>query len=159
MQNIDTSINYLSAESARESAVSMRSLIQFVGGLIGSIFGIAGILNFINMIITTVLTRRREFATMQSIGMTTAQLTRMMIYESLYYAGGACVLGLVGAVLASMILVKGAVRSIWYFTFRFTLVPAIGVCAVFIILAAIIPVVSLKAFHKDSIVEQLRIAE
>ena len=159
MQNIDTSINYLSAESACESAVSMRSLIQFVGGLIGSIFGIAGILNFINMIITTVLTRRREFATMQSIGMTTAQLTRMMIYESLYYAGGACMLGLVGAVLASVILVKGAVRSIWYFTFRFTFVPAIGVCAVFIILAAIIPVVSLKAFHKDSIVEQLRIAE
>ena len=49
-------------------------MINFVGGLVGVIFGIAGILNLINMMITTILTRRHEFAAMQSIGMTARQL-------------------------------------------------------------------------------------
>ena len=34
----------------------------------------AGLINFTNMMITNIITRRHEFATMQSIGMTNRQL-------------------------------------------------------------------------------------
>lgn len=62
----DLSAAYFSAELARENAESMRSMISFVGGTIGIIFGMAGVLNLINMLITSILTRRHEFAAMQS---------------------------------------------------------------------------------------------
>ena len=48
---VDTSLNYLSADSAREDAQATRIMLQFVGGLIGIIFGVAGVLNLTNTII------------------------------------------------------------------------------------------------------------
>ena len=159
MKTADNNINYLSAESARESAENTRTMIHFVGGLLGLIFGMAGVLNLMNTIITTILTRRHEFATMQSIGMTGRQLTQMMVCEGVYYALGGCIMGLLGSAVLNVTLVKGLLASIWYFTFRFTLLPAIVTCVVLLLLAAVIPAVVLKLFHRGSIVEQLRVSE
>jgi predicted lysophospholipase L1 biosynthesis ABC-type transport system permease subunit len=52
--------------------------------------GESSILNFINAILTSILTRRKEFAMLQSIGMTRKQLCRMLMYEDLYYVLGTC---------------------------------------------------------------------
>lgn len=156
---VDTSLNYLSADSAREEAQATRTMLQFVGGLIGIIFGVAGVLNLTNTIITTILARRHEFATMQSIGMTTKQLTRMMIWEGVYYAIGACIVGLILSVVLAFTVVRVLTGSIWYFTFHFTLFPAVIACVVLLIVAAIVPVIALKVFNKGSIVEKLRVAE
>jgi len=156
---VDTSLNYLSADSARENAQATRTMLQFVGGLIGIIFGVAGVLNLTNTIITTILARRHEFATMQSIGMTTKQLTQMMIWEGVYYAIGACIVGLILSMVLAFTVVRVLTGSIWYFTFHFTLLPAIIPCVVLLIVAAIVPVIALKVFNKGSIVEKLRVAE
>lgn len=156
---VDTSLNYLSADSARENAQTTRTMLQFVGGLIGIIFGVAGVLNLTNTIITTILARRHEFATMQSIGMTTKQLTQMMIWEGVYYAIGACIVGLILSMVLAYTVVRVLTGSIWYFTFHFTLLPAIIPCVVLLIVAAIVPVIALKVFNKGSIVEKLRVAE
>lgn len=77
-------LDYLSADNAREHAEDFRTAINLVGGLLGIIFGVAGILNLINTLVTTILTRRHEFATMQSIGMTSRQLTKMMVFEGIF---------------------------------------------------------------------------
>lgn len=156
---VDTRLNYLSADSARENAQATRTMLQFVGGLIGIIFGVAGVLNLTNTIITTILARRHEFATMQSIGMTTKQLTQMMIWEGVYYAIGACIVGLILSMVLAFTVVRVLTGSIWYFTFHFTLLPAIIPCVVLLIVAAIVPVIALKVFNKGSIVEKLRVAE
>ena len=116
------------------------------------IFGAAGVLNLTNTIITTILARRREFATMQSIGMTAKQLTRMMIWESVYYAAGACASGLILSVILAFTVVRGLTGNIWYFTFHFTLLPALTACVVLLIVAAIVPVIALKVFNEGSIV-------
>lgn len=159
MNTVNPDMNFLSSESARKNAESTRTMIHFVGGLVGMIFGIAGVLNLINTLITTILTRRHEFATMQSIGMTGRQLTKMMIFEGVYYAAGACLLGSVLAALINLTVVKTLLRSMWQFTFHFTLLPAFGVSIILLIVSAVIPVLALRFFHKGSIVKQLRVAE
>lgn len=159
IMQVDTSLNYLSADSAREDAQATRIMLQFVGGLIGIIFGVAGVLNLTNTIITTILARRHEFATMQSIGMTIKQLTRMMIWEGVYYAIGTCIVGLILSVVLAFTVVRTLTGSIWYFTFHFTLLPAVTACVVLLIVTAIVPVIALKVFNKGSIVEKLRVAE
>lgn len=152
-------LNYASAEKARRDAQTTRTMLRFVGGLIGIIFGAAGVLNLINTMITTILARRHEFATMQSIGMTAKQLTSMMIWEGVCYAAGACIAGLILSVALGFTVVRTLTGGIWYFTFRFTLVPAAAACAALLIVAAVVPVAALKVFNKGSIVEKLRVAE
>ncbi len=155
----DTSLNYLSAENTRKSAEKNRWMIAFVGGMIGVIFGIIGVLNLVNTLITAIITRRHEFATMQSIGMTDRQLTRMMTFEGLYYAAGACALGILTSVLLGFTAVRELTGAVWLFRFRFTLAPALITCAVLMVSAALIPAAALRAFNRGSIVEKLRVAE
>ena len=159
MENADTSIDFLTADSARENAEATQTMITFVGGLVGIIFGIIGVLNLINTIITTILTRRHEFATMRSIGMTQKQLTKMMAFEGLFYALGACILGLIFSLALGFTLVRGLTGAIWWCTFHFTMLPALVTCAFLLIAGFIVPVLALRFFNKGSIVDQLRISE
>lgn len=159
MDTTDTSITCVSANIARQNAEGNRTMITFVGGVIGIIFGIIGILNLINTIITTIITRRHEFATMQSIGMTKKQLTWMITYEGIYYAAGGCILGLLVSMLIGFTVIRGLTESMWYFSFHFTLVPAIIVCITLLVVGACIPSISLRLFHRGSVVEKLHVAE
>ncbi len=121
MNNVDPSVAYASAQSAREAAQGTQTTIRLVGNLLGIIFGVAGVLNLINTLVTTILIRRHEFATMQSIGMTRRQLRSMLVHEGLFYALGGRLLGLVFSVVLAFTLVQGLTSAIWYFTFHFTL--------------------------------------
>ena len=59
---------------------------NILGGGIAVILILIGILNFINVMITGVNIRLKEFAIMESIGMTKKQIKMMLTYEGLYYA-------------------------------------------------------------------------
>ena len=132
-----------------------------MGGLIGLIFAIAGLINFINMMITNIITRRHEFATMQSIGMTSRQLRRMMVYEGIYYAVGADVIGVLISTVLAVTVLKSVLNSpsMWFFTLHVTLVPALVICVLYLILAAVMPVIVLHFFNKGTVVERLRTSE
>lgn len=96
---------------------------------------------------------------MQSIGMTGKQLSRMMTFEGIYYAAGACVLGITASVLLGFTAIRALTGTIWLFTFRFTLVPALVTCVALLAAAAVIPSMALHLFNKGSIVEKLRVAD
>ena len=159
VNHVNPKVNYLSSQTAREDAEKTRTIINFVGGLVGMIFGFAGVLNLVNTMVTTILIRRHEFATMQSIGMTKRQLTRMMVFESVYYALGAGLLGVIFAALLGITVIRNMLESMWQYTFHFTLAPAAGVSVILVMVSAVVPVAALRLFHKGSIVEQLRVAE
>ena len=86
-----------------------------------------GIINLMNLIMTSIVTRRHEFASMQSIGMTTKQLRRMVMTESLSYVLRAGAIGTVVAIILGVTAVKLLVENgpIWYMTFHLTILPAI----------------------------------
>lgn len=155
------SMTVLSADKARASAESSRTMIYVVGGIIAFIFGITGILNLINMMSTSILARRREFATMQSIGMTKKQLRNLLMLEGSMYAAGAAVFGILLSAVVDQTLVKSILSSpsLWSFTYRMTIVPAVILSVVLIVISVLIPRIAMKMFYKGSVVEQLRMAE
>ena len=132
-----------------------------VGGIIAFIFGITGILNLINMMSTSILARRREFATMQSIGMTKKQLRKLLMLEGCLYAAGAAVLGIVFSVAVDQTLLKMILSnpSMWSFSYRITILPAIILSMILVVISVLIPRGAMRMFYKGSVVEQLRIAE
>ena len=154
----NTSVAYTSTKLLQEQLASNRNIVLLVGGMIGVILALAGLINFTNMMVTNIITRRHEFAAMQSIGMTNRQLRRLIIDEGLYYAVGADVIGGLLAAILGMTVLKNVLNSpsMWYFTLRFTLVPALFIAVIYLILAAVIPVVVLHFFNKGSVVERLR---
>ncbi|MBD5474891.1 MAG: ABC transporter permease, partial [Lachnospiraceae bacterium] len=57
-----------------------------MGNVISIVIALVGVLNFVNSMVTSIVSRKKEFAMMQSVGMTKKQLCRLLIYEGMDYA-------------------------------------------------------------------------
>lgn len=126
-----------------------------MGYAISLIIALVGVINFINSMVTAIISRKREFAMIQSIGMTKRQLRRMLTFEGLYYAGGSLAVSyLLGAFTVGIVV--RALAAGGYSTFQFTLLPLIVCTPVLLIFAVAIPYLCFKNLEKQSIVERLR---
>ena len=103
--------------------------------------------------------RRREFAMLQSIGMTTKQLRRMLMTEGLYYTAAAGFLSLALGGILSLVIADGLLSNLWFFTYTFTLLPLLLVIPLLLLIGALIPVIVLQSVKKQSIVDRLREGE
>lgn len=99
-ENIEDNMNYESKQVYVDQFKGLKNMFLLVGGTLSIVIGVIGMLNFINAIITSIISRQREFAMLQSIGMTTKQLKSMLVYEGGFYAVATI---LVSAILGSSI--------------------------------------------------------
>ena len=81
-------LSVLTRLTAEAEFEEIQTTFSMVGIVVSVILGSIGILNLINVILTGVIARQREFASMRSIGMT-KQLRRLMICEGVLYAASA----------------------------------------------------------------------
>lgn len=122
-ENVDSQLDYESKATYAEQFESTRSMFMLLGGVLSFIVGLVGVLNFFNAILTSITARRREFAVLQSIGMTRRQLKGMLIREGLLYTLGEVSVSLVLALAVGWLL-SGALESLfWFFTYRLTVLP------------------------------------
>jgi len=152
-------MNYTSKFTSLSELSGMRNTIIVIGGALSFIIGLIGILNFVNAILTSILTRRKEFAMLQSIGMTRKQLRSMLMFEGFYYALGTCALSLIFGSVFSLLIVKSFCGLLWFFSYHFILWPLLIVLPFLFVLGVVIPLVSYAMTDKQSIVERLREAE
>ena len=158
----DTDVAYTSIQTMKATVSSVKNVVLLIGGVIGAVFALVGLINFINLVMTNIITRRHEFATMQSIGMTNQQLRKMMISESFSYVLLAGIVGTLAAGGLGMTLVRAFVEispSSIMMTFQMTLLPALVMLVLFLVLAFIVPVVALRFLNNRSVVERLRVNE
>ena len=94
-QNVNPQFDYESKALYAAEFEGMRAMFQLCGGALSFIVGLVGVLNFFNAILTGIIARKREFAVLQSIGMTGRQLKTMLVYEGLFYTLGAVIISLV----------------------------------------------------------------
>ena len=154
-----SALMYESKASIRADFESFQNLFLLLGGLLCAIIGIVGILNFFNAVMTGILSRRREFAVLQAVGMTNRQLKAMLILEGVYYALGAAALALVLSLLLEPPVEKLLVNLFWFFSPRLTFLPALAALPVFALLGVLVPLILYRAAAKQTIVERLREAE
>lgn len=121
--------------------------LKIVGFTLSGILSLIGILNFINMMATSIIIRKREFAVLQSIGMTKSQLKRMLIYE------GGYIMGIVSVVTGLISIALNLMMT----TFKLQLhIPVFVVMMILMIFVMFIPVLVYKSIEKSSIVERIR---
>lgn len=126
-----------------------------MGNAISIIIALVGVLNFVNSMVTAIVSRRREFAMIQSVGMTKKQLCQMLIYEGLSYAGITLALSYLISALAVGVGIRAMVAG-GFTTFHFTLLPLVICTPILLVFAVLIPYVCFKNLEKQSIVERLR---
>ena len=78
-ENVNPQFDYESKATYAAEFEGMRSMFLLLGGALSFIVGLVGVLNFFNAILTGIITRKREFAVLQSIGMTGKQLKTMLV--------------------------------------------------------------------------------
>ena len=155
IQEKDSSLPVTSRSSMAEQYERETRSSAVMGNAISIIIALVGVLNFINSMVTAIVSRKREFAMIQSIGMTKRQLCKMLVCEGLYYAA----ITLTASYLVSAAAVGIGVRAMvdgGFTTFHFTLLPLMICTPVLLIFAVLIPYLCFKNLEKESIVERLR---
>ena len=158
-ENIDPTLGYRSRGTLADTYKGLIDMFTIVGGALCALLALIGVLNFINSMVTSVLTRRGEIAMLQSVGMTGRQVLKMLVLEGLGYS----VLGILSSLILAALVNATALRSITagmdYFTYRFTLTPAL-LCAIpLLAVTALVPWLCYRRMAKASIVERLRLTE
>lgn len=155
----DSLYDYESRKSEEEEFNGERRMFMMVGSGAALIVGMVGILNFLNAILTGIMARKREFAVLQSVGMTGKQLNRMLITEGMVFAGSSVVITLILTVVMGPLASDVLEGMFWFFSYHLTVTPILAVAPVFLLLGAVIPIISYHYVIKRSVVERLREAE
>ena len=138
-----------------EAAAQIRGS-RLILGSISVVLLAAGFTNYFNIMITGILSRRRELEIMESIGMTRKQLRRLFVYEGICYALLAAVIGTAVSGAASVTLVRTFAAGLWFTDYSFTVLPAAAVSLICLGIAAGVSAVADRLWNQGSIVEQLR---
>lgn len=137
---------------------SMMSL-EVIGGGISLILILIGVVNYINVMITGVYTRKMELAVLESVGMTKRQIRKMLMYEGLVYGMISC--GLILTLGSLMMYGTGklcmhiADYAIFHYPFELVIVMAVVLFAICIVVPALV----FRLINKETVVERLRMTE
>lgn len=158
-ENVKIQYDYESKQFYVNEFLKFRNLFLLMGGLLSFILGIIGSLNFVNAVITSMISRKREFAVMQAVGMTGRQLKQVLMLEGCAYGIGAVLLATALNFVLAPVISNGFSSMFWFYSHHFTMLPILGIVPVFLILGCAIPLIAYKAINKQSIVDRIREAE
>lgn len=158
-ESVEPVMAYTSKATRSAEFEGLQQMVLLVGGALTLFIGLIGVLNFVNSLLTDIFARRREFAMLQSIGMTGGQLRRMLMMEGIYYAAGAGLVSLVLSVIMSCGVVLPLTEVLWFSTWHFTLLPLALVIPLLFAVGVLLPIAALHAVEKQSVVERLRETE
>ena len=126
-----------------------------MGNAVSIVIALVGVLNFVNSMVTAIVSRKKEFAMIQSVGMTKMQLCKLLVFEGLDYVGLTLIVSYICSALSVGIGVRAMIAG-GFTTFRFTLLPLAVCTPLLLVLATLIPYLCFKNLEKDSLVERLR---
>ncbi len=155
-ENVDPTLDYRSLPSIREEYRGFLRMFTLVGGALCALLALIGILNFINSMTTSVLTRQRELAMLRAVGMTAGQLKRMLIFEGLGIAGIGLALALALAAVMDLTVLRAITAEMAAFTIRFSLTPVLLAAPPLLALTALVPWLCCCRLERQPLVERLR---
>ncbi|NMS89571.1 ABC transporter permease [Clostridioides difficile] len=140
-------------EEARES----QKVIKIVGMSAVFIIGLIGVLNFINTMITNIMSRKQEFAMIEAVGMTKTQLKKMIILEGFYYG---VIITIINLIFGSMATFLGFnIMKLRYSVYTYPVEALIISVLIVFLITSIVPLMVYHNVSKDSIVDRIREAE
>lgn len=155
----DYEISLTSKMESMEELNSVKMVLLVLGSSVALVIALIGILNFVNIMSVSVMVRKRELATLESIGMSQKQIRKILVFEGLLYA----VITLffvftVGSAITFGIF-KLFQQQVTYAIFTYPVIPVLIASLAILAICIITPENVYRTIHKSTIVERLREAE
>ncbi len=136
-----------------EKFVFMSKVVMYT---IAAILICMGIINFINAVMTNIISLKREYTMMEVIGMERKQLQRIITYEGLLFALSVLMIVFSLGSIALYTVHYYVAGKYPYYSFAYPIVPTFIIVISIICFSIIIPYIILNINLKDSVVERLR---
>ena len=152
----DTDYQYESKSDLKTEFESMKKTISLMGYTLSVIVGFLGISNFLNTIITSIMSRKREIAVLQSLGMTRKQTRRLLSFEGLIYLFAAFVFSVTVGSLIGYLGVSALLGESGYLDLHFSVLPTFICLPILMILSVVIPNIVQRIVSRQSLVDRLK---
>lgn len=151
--NIGQNYIFNAAQERRNDEKLILTMKIFLYGFI-AIVSLIGITNIFNTVTTGMELRGKEFAMLQSIGMTKKEFDKMIRLESVFYGSKALIIGVVLGTLLSYVIYISAGESQLRYVFP---LPAIVIAVIVVIILLLgIMKYSIAQIRKQNIIETIR---
>ena len=152
----EENLDYVSRQTIINEFESYKNTIHIIGNCLCVILMLIGVLNFVNTMVTSVMSRKREFAMMEAVGLTGRQLKQMLCFEGGYYALWTGVVSLVLGTVLNVTVVRAIGMESPMFSWEFSLW-GIAVCLPFLIaIVLIVPAICYQRMNCSVLVERMR---
>ncbi len=151
--NIGQNYIFNAAQERRNDEKLILTMKIFLYGFI-AIVSLIGITNIFNTVTTGMELRGKEFAMLQSIGMTKKEFDKMIRLESVFYGSKALIIGVVSGTILSYVIYISAGESQLKYTLPLLAI-VMSVIVVIILLLGIMKY-SIAQIRKQNIVETIR---
>lgn len=144
-------------DMAESMKPSLKTMMTGIYGLLAFIFLFA-LLNLVNTLITNLISRQQEFGILQSVGMSSRQLSKMLSLECLLYIGGTLLIAL-GIGTPAGILTCTLFSRVGLFgtlTYRFPLLQILLFAVALLVVQAVFSLASVRFCRKQSLVERIK---
>ncbi len=149
-------MNLFSVLDMRESFQRYLRKYYVVGAFLVAVLTFIGIMNFFNTMAASVLSRKKELALLEAVGMTKRQILKMLIAEGGIYIGGAFVLAILIICTCAKQILTNTIGKAFFFSVHLTVLPCILLLPVLAVIAYAIPKHEFKKMNRESVVERIR---
>lgn len=155
----NSNLQYISKASIAKEFSGLKNMYAMIGGLLAFILALIGILNFVNTMAASILSRKQEFAALEAVGMTGKQLKTMLCTEGIYYAAGTMVIAVLVSVILNLTVLRGLENAFFFFKNHFTLLPLVLCIVPLLLVVLAVPVLGYHNIRRQSVVERMREGE
>ncbi len=152
----------ISRTSRIEESEKMRSnkiIMYTIGGGIALILGLIGFMNFVNVMSVGIMVRKRELATLESVGMSKIQMRKMLIFEGLWYAIITIAFVSTLGTLISMTVFGLFKQQATYAVYAYPFIPALISGVTIFLICVATPEMAYRSISKFTLIERLREVE
>lgn len=114
-----------------------------------------GLINFINVMLTSVVTRKNEFAIMESIGTTKKQIMKILTLEGGIYAAISTLLIMTFGNAFLMLVANAVPNMADYAKFEYPVLLVISLIAAIFVICPSVPAIVYKATSDETVIERL----
>lgn len=146
----------ISFDSKLESYTNMsktENQIKIFGNGLGIILALLALMNYFNMMTASVQERSREFAALESLGMTEKQIQRVLMTEGLGYAGISIALSLIVGLPLGYVIFQS--MNLYHMDFVIPIGKNLLLFAAAAVICVLIPPLLYRMLQKGSLTERL----
>lgn len=157
--HVEKNLNYVSYRVLEQEFYRDKAAYTVIGSVLGGILALIGLLNFVNVTVTSLLARQKELAVLSAAGMGRGQMKKMLACEGMAYIALAFLVTVTLGSGAVYLICEQMVSNVWAFRYHFTILPVAVSLPFMLAVAAVVPLGFYRRMSRRSIVERLRVAE